>query len=67
MIHFLTHYADKIESVQFSDQFSGPKLMQEYVSLLPVATVALSKIEADKLICTVKPAGMHRKRNWEQR
>ncbi|KAI6072589.1 Coiled-coil domain-containing protein 47 [Aix galericulata] len=29
MIHFLTHYADKIESVQFSDQFSGPKLMQE--------------------------------------
>ncbi|RMB94764.1 hypothetical protein DUI87_28743 [Hirundo rustica rustica] len=29
MIHFLTHYADKIDSVQFSDQFSGPKLMQE--------------------------------------
>ncbi|XP_074080545.1 PAT complex subunit CCDC47 [Macrotis lagotis] len=29
MIHFLTHYADKIESVHFSDQFSGPKVMQE--------------------------------------
>ncbi|EMP33726.1 Coiled-coil domain-containing protein 47 [Chelonia mydas] len=29
MVHFLTHYADKIESVHFSDQFSGPKLMQE--------------------------------------
>ncbi|ETE73955.1 Coiled-coil domain-containing protein 47, partial [Ophiophagus hannah] len=29
MIHFLTHYADKIESIHFSDQFSGPKLMQE--------------------------------------
>ncbi|XP_020852994.1 PAT complex subunit CCDC47 [Phascolarctos cinereus] len=29
MVHFLTHYADKIESVHFSDQFSGPKVMQE--------------------------------------
>ncbi|XP_074915913.1 PAT complex subunit CCDC47 [Chelonoidis abingdonii] len=29
MVHFLSHYADKIESVHFSDQFSGPKLMQE--------------------------------------
>ncbi|XP_018430211.1 PREDICTED: coiled-coil domain-containing protein 47 isoform X2 [Nanorana parkeri] len=29
MVHFLTHYADKIESIHFSDQFSGPKLMQE--------------------------------------
>ncbi|XP_029428043.1 coiled-coil domain-containing protein 47 isoform X1 [Rhinatrema bivittatum] len=29
MAHFLTHYADKIESIHFSDQFSGPKLMQE--------------------------------------
>lgn len=31
MVHFLTHNADKIESVHFSDQFSGPKIMQEYV------------------------------------
>lgn len=31
MVHFLTHYADKIESIHFSDQFSGPKIMQEYV------------------------------------
>ncbi|XP_008569375.1 PREDICTED: coiled-coil domain-containing protein 47 isoform X2 [Galeopterus variegatus] len=29
MVHFLTHYADKIESIHFSDQFSGPKIMQE--------------------------------------
>ncbi|XP_068118951.1 PAT complex subunit CCDC47 [Hyperolius riggenbachi] len=29
MVHFLTHYADKIESIHFSDQFSGPKVMQE--------------------------------------
>ncbi|XP_075703079.1 PAT complex subunit CCDC47 [Rhinoderma darwinii] len=29
MVHYLTHYADKIESIQFSDQFSGPKVMQE--------------------------------------
>ncbi|KAG9350043.1 hypothetical protein JZ751_026396 [Albula glossodonta] len=29
MIHFLTNHADKIESIHFSDQFSGPKLMQE--------------------------------------
>ncbi|MEE6528614.1 hypothetical protein FKM82_031145, partial [Ascaphus truei] len=29
MAHFLTHYADKIESVHLSDQFSGPKIMQE--------------------------------------
>ncbi|KAF4012735.1 hypothetical protein G4228_003637 [Cervus hanglu yarkandensis] len=29
MLHFLTHYADKIESIHFSDQFSGPKIMQE--------------------------------------
>lgn len=31
MLHFLTHYADKIESIHFSDQFSGPKILQEYV------------------------------------
>ena len=31
MLHFLTHYAGKIESIHFSDQFSGPKIMQEYV------------------------------------
>uniref|UniRef100_A0A8C6EA39 PAT complex subunit CCDC47 n=1 Tax=Moschus moschiferus TaxID=68415 RepID=A0A8C6EA39_MOSMO len=29
MLPFLTHYADKIESIHFSDQFSGPKIMQE--------------------------------------
>ncbi|KAG2460973.1 CCD47 protein, partial [Polypterus senegalus] len=29
MVHFLTSHADKLESVHFSDQFSGPKLMQE--------------------------------------
>ena len=29
MVHVLTHYADKIESVHFSDQFSGPKVTQE--------------------------------------
>lgn len=29
MLHFLTHYADKIESIHFSDQFSGPKILQE--------------------------------------
>ncbi|XP_073463706.1 PAT complex subunit CCDC47 isoform X2 [Aquarana catesbeiana] len=29
MVHFLTNYADKIESIHFSDQFSGPKIMQE--------------------------------------
>ncbi|XP_063315481.1 PAT complex subunit CCDC47 [Pelobates fuscus] len=29
MVHFLAHYADKIESIHFSDQFSGPKIMQE--------------------------------------
>ncbi|KAG9474443.1 hypothetical protein GDO78_004642 [Eleutherodactylus coqui] len=29
MVHYLTHYADKIESIHFSDQFSGPKVMQE--------------------------------------
>ncbi|MBN3296463.1 CCD47 protein, partial [Amia calva] len=29
MVHFLTNHADKIESIHFSDQFSGPKLMQE--------------------------------------
>lgn len=29
MAHFLTHYADKIESIHFSDQFSGAKVMQE--------------------------------------
>ncbi|KAJ8245913.1 hypothetical protein GJAV_G00261640 [Gymnothorax javanicus] len=29
MVHYLTNHADKIESIHFSDQFSGPKLMQE--------------------------------------
>ncbi|XP_005994663.1 PAT complex subunit CCDC47 [Latimeria chalumnae] len=29
MVHFLTNHADKIESIHFSDQFSGPKLIQE--------------------------------------
>ncbi|KAK6473026.1 coiled-coil domain-containing protein 47 isoform X1 [Huso huso] len=29
MVHFLTNHADKIESIHFSDQFSGPKIMQE--------------------------------------
>ncbi|OCT62251.1 PAT complex subunit CCDC47-like [Xenopus laevis] len=29
MVHYLTLYSDKIESIQFSDQFSGPKIMQE--------------------------------------
>ncbi|XP_036391228.1 coiled-coil domain-containing protein 47 [Megalops cyprinoides] len=29
MVHFLTNHAEKIESIHFSDQFSGPKLMQE--------------------------------------
>ncbi len=31
MVHYLTTHADKIESIHFSDQFSGPKVMQEYV------------------------------------
>ncbi|OCT60065.1 hypothetical protein XELAEV_18046085mg [Xenopus laevis] len=29
MVHYLTNYSDKIESIHFSDQFSGPKIMQE--------------------------------------
>ncbi|XP_048846202.1 PAT complex subunit CCDC47-like isoform X1 [Brienomyrus brachyistius] len=29
MVHYLVNHADKIESIHFSDQFSGPKLMQE--------------------------------------
>ncbi|XP_030649925.1 PAT complex subunit CCDC47 [Chanos chanos] len=29
MVHFITNNADKIESIHFSDQFSGPKVMQE--------------------------------------
>uniref|UniRef100_UPI00398F76B8 PAT complex subunit CCDC47 n=1 Tax=Pristiophorus japonicus TaxID=55135 RepID=UPI00398F76B8 len=29
MVHFLSNHADKIESVHFSDQFSGAKIMQE--------------------------------------
>ena len=31
MVHFITSHADKIESIHLSDQFSGPKVMQEYV------------------------------------
>uniref|UniRef100_A0A3P8YX76 PAT complex subunit CCDC47 n=1 Tax=Esox lucius TaxID=8010 RepID=A0A3P8YX76_ESOLU len=29
MVHYITGHADKIESIHFSDQFSGPKVMQE--------------------------------------
>ncbi|KAE8283493.1 Coiled-coil domain-containing protein 47 Precursor [Larimichthys crocea] len=29
MVHYVTNNADKIESIHFSDQFSGPKVMQE--------------------------------------
>ncbi|KAL4658205.1 coiled-coil domain-containing protein 47 [Arapaima gigas] len=29
MVHYLINHADKIESIHVSDQFSGPKLMQE--------------------------------------
>uniref|UniRef100_A0AAY4BE15 PAT complex subunit CCDC47 n=1 Tax=Denticeps clupeoides TaxID=299321 RepID=A0AAY4BE15_9TELE len=29
MVHYVTNHADKIESIHFSDQFSGPKVMQE--------------------------------------
>ncbi|XP_054615611.1 PAT complex subunit CCDC47 [Dunckerocampus dactyliophorus] len=29
MVHYITNHADKIESIHFSDQFSGPKVMQE--------------------------------------
>ncbi|TWW70322.1 Coiled-coil domain-containing protein 47 [Takifugu flavidus] len=29
MVHYITNNADKIESIHFSDQFSGPKIMQE--------------------------------------
>lgn len=29
MVHYVTNHADKIESIHFSDQFSGPKIMQE--------------------------------------
>uniref|UniRef100_A0A4W3IB80 PAT complex subunit CCDC47 n=1 Tax=Callorhinchus milii TaxID=7868 RepID=A0A4W3IB80_CALMI len=29
MVHFLSSHDDKIESIHFSDQFSGPKIMQE--------------------------------------
>ena len=34
MVHFITSHADKIESIHLSDQFSGPKVMQEYVLVL---------------------------------
>uniref|UniRef100_W5KXG7 PAT complex subunit CCDC47 n=1 Tax=Astyanax mexicanus TaxID=7994 RepID=W5KXG7_ASTMX len=29
MVHYIVNHADKIESIHFSDQFSGPKVMQE--------------------------------------
>ncbi|XP_061081199.1 PAT complex subunit CCDC47-like [Conger conger] len=29
IVHYLINHADKIESIHFSDQFSGPKLIQE--------------------------------------
>ncbi|XP_056262975.1 PAT complex subunit CCDC47 [Pseudoliparis swirei] len=29
MVHYITNNAEKIESIQFSDQFSGPKVTQE--------------------------------------
>ncbi|XP_037333079.2 PAT complex subunit CCDC47 [Pungitius pungitius] len=29
MVHYITNNAEKIESIHFSDQFSGPKVMQE--------------------------------------
>ncbi|KAG9333452.1 hypothetical protein JZ751_011613, partial [Albula glossodonta] len=29
MVHYFTNYADKIDSIHFSDQFSGPKPIQE--------------------------------------
>uniref|UniRef100_A0A3B3HT03 PAT complex subunit CCDC47 n=1 Tax=Oryzias latipes TaxID=8090 RepID=A0A3B3HT03_ORYLA len=29
MVHYITTQAEKIESIHFSDQFSGPKVMQE--------------------------------------
>ncbi|TSQ23924.1 Coiled-coil domain-containing protein 47 [Bagarius yarrelli] len=29
MVHYIINHADKIESIHFSDQFSGPKVMQE--------------------------------------
>uniref|UniRef100_A0A3B3CLV0 PAT complex subunit CCDC47 n=1 Tax=Oryzias melastigma TaxID=30732 RepID=A0A3B3CLV0_ORYME len=29
MVHYITTHAEKIESIHFSDQFSGPKVMQE--------------------------------------
>uniref|UniRef100_A0A3Q3NI82 PAT complex subunit CCDC47 n=1 Tax=Mastacembelus armatus TaxID=205130 RepID=A0A3Q3NI82_9TELE len=29
MVHYIMNHADKIESIHFSDQFSGPKVMQE--------------------------------------
>uniref|UniRef100_A0A4W4G541 PAT complex subunit CCDC47 n=1 Tax=Electrophorus electricus TaxID=8005 RepID=A0A4W4G541_ELEEL len=29
MVHYISSNADKIESIHFSDQFSGPKVMQE--------------------------------------
>uniref|UniRef100_A0A8C9ZV47 PAT complex subunit CCDC47 n=1 Tax=Sander lucioperca TaxID=283035 RepID=A0A8C9ZV47_SANLU len=29
MVHYITNHAEKIESIHFSDQFSGPKVMQE--------------------------------------
>ncbi|KAK3520637.1 hypothetical protein QTP70_029534 [Hemibagrus guttatus] len=29
MVHYITNHADKIESIHFSDQFSGPKVMPE--------------------------------------
>uniref|UniRef100_A0A8C6ZNY4 PAT complex subunit CCDC47 n=1 Tax=Nothoprocta perdicaria TaxID=30464 RepID=A0A8C6ZNY4_NOTPE len=48
MVHFLTHYADKIESVQFSDQFSGPKLMQEGNHCILFSLLNIGKQKADK-------------------
>uniref|UniRef100_A0A2K5D9I9 PAT complex subunit CCDC47 n=1 Tax=Aotus nancymaae TaxID=37293 RepID=A0A2K5D9I9_AOTNA len=46
MVHFLTHYADKIESVHFSDQFSGPKIMQEYLGDPEILMLPLTQQEA---------------------
>uniref|UniRef100_A0A3B3Q1S7 PAT complex subunit CCDC47 n=1 Tax=Paramormyrops kingsleyae TaxID=1676925 RepID=A0A3B3Q1S7_9TELE len=36
MVHFLANNADKIESVHFSDQFSGAKLVQDLFLSLPL-------------------------------
>ncbi|CAJ0924870.1 unnamed protein product [Ranitomeya imitator] len=40
IIHYLTHYADKIESIHFSDQFSGPKVMQEMVTRVNIGLLS---------------------------